>query len=56
MKSDFRSESFERKIQHNSFCQLDNLMIGCSIKNGEEILKRLLNKGIQKLGIKFNLV
>ena len=40
MKSDFRSESFERKIQHNSFCQLDNLMIGCSIKNGESNLKK----------------
>ena len=52
MKSNFRSESFERKIQLNSFCrQFDDWMIQ---KIEKMISKGLSNKGVKKPRLKLN--
>ena len=52
MKFDFRSENFKRKFSSIIFAC--SLIIGCSKKNSENFPKRLLNKEIEKAGLKFN--
>ena len=52
MKFDFRSESFERKS--TSIIFVNKLIIGCSKKKEEIVLKRLLNRERKKPGLKFN--
>ena len=53
MKSDFSSEGFQRKLQHNSFCQqFDDWMIPKKLK--KMIPKGLSNKGVKKPRLKLN--
>ena len=53
MKSAIGSKSCKRKFSMNLF--IYNLIIGFSKKNKEIIPKRLLNRGIHKCRLKFNI-
>ena len=51
MKSDFRAESFKRKLGRNFF--VDNLMMDALERLEFITPKRLLNKGMKKLVLEF---
>lgn len=53
MKSAFRSEGFKRKFNLITFVY--NLVTECLIITEKLIRKMLLNKGIKKPGLRFNL-